>query len=940
MFSFDSFCEFLVRFSILSFVLLGGGWFTLRLVRQPVEKIRLIQITMVTLLAVTLLSLVQWRPTINLAWLPERPNPELADRETPRPALARSTPEGKNETVATKAQPVVPTGETRIKENKKKSEARSQIAEFQPAHTTIREPIELTNTTATKSRFDWTLVLQVVALVVVVGSMIQCMLLVLGFWCTARLRRNSTAIHELPLTHLTASVRHFISRHQMDVKVSEKILVPIATGIFRPVVLLPESMVLNGKELEVQQALQHEWKHIQQKDLISWYGMSLCQILLWYQPFFWLIRRELRVNQDLIADDAATSNQDRADYAETLLRFAAQRNSTMTGALTMAGTKSNLFRRIDMLLNRHFPIASMSRKRVMIAFSIALFSMAGLLASIQITAAASKNGLNPFEGLSSLQDDEKSKDAKPAEKKATEPVTHRGIIYDPINKKPVANATVIVTRMNSKTWKEIAKTESKTNDKGEYSFEIPVDQLNEPYLYLLFDLRHETYAPRHCGSYSYSMIKKNLKLGDKPWFSKLNMLPGAEISARVVDKAGDPVAGAAVRVSSEAPTGDQRDFSRFSSTKTKTDSNGRFKAVVTKDGIAKFSLIPAGHCILSKDIGAKRGDLGEIEVSDGFSISGKVVDARGKALENMWVNITPMGTRGSYEAQRSSTTDSKGEFKTRVISPGKYTFKVETKATGALEKKEYANFNDAPPPAVFVRQVMEITEASASKPIVIQAVPHIFIRGQGFDSKGKKRSIHMPYILGSFDGQPVFLQGRKLKEKGSFELMVPHGIERARLNISTNEHSALLIQLGPDKKPTTERSFEYDKLEADILDIRVTRYTAPILQVKVVDQDGKQIKNAQVGIVYDGEDAPDSRLVGIKTHVFFEKQTNGVFRSSSLVPERDFKVFAEKKGFKSETKKLQLKEAAEKQITIMLTPQKDSSAGEDEAKMMKKKKDD
>ncbi len=93
---------------------------------------------------------------------------------------------------------------------------------------------------------------------------------------------------------------------------------------------------------------------------------------------------------------------------------------------------------------------------------------------------------------------------------------------------------MIVTRMNSSDWRELEVTESTTDADGRYTFTIPPDQLKQRLLYIMFDLRHSEYAPSHCGSYSYGMIKKNIKLGSDPWFTKLKMVPGSKISGRLV----------------------------------------------------------------------------------------------------------------------------------------------------------------------------------------------------------------------------------------------------------------------------------------------------------------------------------------------------------------------------------------------------------------------
>ena len=52
-------------------------------------------------------------------------------------------------------------------------------------------------------------------------------------------------------------------------------------------------------------------------------------------------------------------------------------------------------------------------------------------------------------------------------------------------------------------------------------------------------------------------------------------------------------------------------------------------------GKTGLSVVPLDHCMKHIDIGSKRGDLGDIVLSAGLSIRGRVVDAAGKPLEGL-----------------------------------------------------------------------------------------------------------------------------------------------------------------------------------------------------------------------------------------------------------------------------------------------------------------
>ena len=103
--------------------------------------------------------------------------------------------------------------------------------------------------------------------------------------------------------------------------------VPMVCGIWRPTVLLPESLTRDDADpLQLEHSLAHEWAHLERLDLVTWQLASLCQAFLWMQPGYWILRRELRVAQDQLADQFAACHTDQhATYAATLLSLSRSR---------------------------------------------------------------------------------------------------------------------------------------------------------------------------------------------------------------------------------------------------------------------------------------------------------------------------------------------------------------------------------------------------------------------------------------------------------------------------------------------------------------------------------------------------------------------------------------------------------------------------------------
>ena len=68
--SVDFLFESIVRLSILAFLLLGGCTLALRFIKQPIERIRSVQISLLCIILAVILSQASWKPAINLPVLP------------------------------------------------------------------------------------------------------------------------------------------------------------------------------------------------------------------------------------------------------------------------------------------------------------------------------------------------------------------------------------------------------------------------------------------------------------------------------------------------------------------------------------------------------------------------------------------------------------------------------------------------------------------------------------------------------------------------------------------------------------------------------------------------------------------------------------------------------------------------------------------------------
>lgn len=128
---------------------------------------------------------------------------------------------------------------------------------------------------------------------------------------------------------------------------------PFVCGVFKPVVLLPQSLS-EGSQSDLQLVLTHEFAHIRRGDCLSEFMTQLLGTLCWWNPLFWLAVSRLRSLREEACDRAVVSGlQSRFDYARLLVRFASKAALPLSHAFAHVrmADRASLDTRLDLLLN-------------------------------------------------------------------------------------------------------------------------------------------------------------------------------------------------------------------------------------------------------------------------------------------------------------------------------------------------------------------------------------------------------------------------------------------------------------------------------------------------------------------------------------------------------------------------------------------------------------
>jgi len=168
--------------------------------------------------------------------------------------------------------------------------------------------------------------------------------------------------------------------------VADRLHVPVCCGLLRPTVLLPAALAEEAPETALRWVFAHELTHVRRRDAWGRLLFGLAQAVYFYVPWFWPLRRQVRLCQEYLADAAAVEQGAwPEDYAEFLLRLVAL-PAAPAAATGVLGHSSDLFRRVTMLL-KPSPLEKRCPRVWSLAVAAGLLSGAVLLSGVGLKAA-------------------------------------------------------------------------------------------------------------------------------------------------------------------------------------------------------------------------------------------------------------------------------------------------------------------------------------------------------------------------------------------------------------------------------------------------------------------------------------------------------------------------------------------------------------------------
>lgn len=176
-----------------------------------------------------------------------------------------------------------------------------------------------------------------------------------GIIYTNRMKyRNIAPVPEEWKEILNNLALQFKFRRKVKIWQSFSAKIPITLGYFKPVVLVPASLLTGLPADQIENIIAHELAHISRHDYLFNIIQSLIEILFFYHPAVWWISSVSRTEREHSCDDMAIEiTGDSLAFAKALTNVQEQvLNTGQAYALAFSGNKNKLFNRIKRILTK------------------------------------------------------------------------------------------------------------------------------------------------------------------------------------------------------------------------------------------------------------------------------------------------------------------------------------------------------------------------------------------------------------------------------------------------------------------------------------------------------------------------------------------------------------------------------------------------------------
>lgn len=188
----------------------------------------------------------------------------------------------------------------------------------------------------------------------------------------------------------TMAVQFGITR-TVRLRVVDALASPVTAGWWRPVVLVPASLLSGMPPQLLEALLAHELAHVRRYDYLVNLAQSLIETILFYHPVVWWLSHRIRVEREQIADDIAARHLGEPRRLALALSEL-ERLQFSTQHLAQAANGGDLMTRIKRLVRPE--TQALTWKAALPVLAMATACIAGCAGTVPTGQAAGKDALN------------------------------------------------------------------------------------------------------------------------------------------------------------------------------------------------------------------------------------------------------------------------------------------------------------------------------------------------------------------------------------------------------------------------------------------------------------------------------------------------------------------------------------------------------------------
>ncbi len=265
--------------------------------------------------------------------------------------------------------------------NSEPSQARTPLPHSEPA-------TPMTPAVTTLPPISWQ---AVVFLIWIVGVLVFSVLLIQRMFFVLGLIAQSEPAKGRLLEALNQCRRQVGINRNIELRLSSNIQSPAVCGLFKPIILMPTSLLKELSNDKLRAVLIHELVHIKRYDLWVNFAQTFLQIIYFYNPFVWLASAVVRRLREQAVDETVlvTLGAEAKSYSNTLIDIAEMaffRTNFSLRLIGVAESKKSLHRRIRHMLSRPIPKSA----KIGVLGAIVVIALGAILLPMAATAKESR----------------------------------------------------------------------------------------------------------------------------------------------------------------------------------------------------------------------------------------------------------------------------------------------------------------------------------------------------------------------------------------------------------------------------------------------------------------------------------------------------------------------------------------------------------------------